>query len=79
MKLRARLLSQLRLLGMSVAAATASVAVAAAPIGAVTGAGPAEYTNPILHADYSDPDVIQVEGFRHLRNDIDKQVLIEYR
>jgi beta-xylosidase len=64
--LKARLLSQLRLLAMGVAAATASVAVAAAPIGAVTGAGPAEYTNPILHADYSDPDVIQVGGMYYM-------------
>jgi beta-xylosidase len=60
------LLSQLRLLATGVAAATASVAVAAAPIGAATGAGPAEYTNPILHADYSDPDVIQVGGMYYM-------------
>jgi beta-xylosidase len=66
MKLRARLLSQLRLLAMGVAAASASVAVAAAPIGAATGAGPAGYTNPILHADYSDPDVIQVGGMYYM-------------
>jgi beta-xylosidase len=49
----------LRLLAMGAVTIVAAAALAA-PL------GPAEYTNPILHADYSDPDVIQVGGMYYM-------------